>query len=1059
MDLGQQLQRTLGASYTLQRELGGGGMSRVFVADERRLNRQVVIKVLSPELAAGVSAERFEREIQLAASLQQANIVPILAAGETDGLPFYTMPYVEGQSVRARLATDGPLAVTDTIGILRDVAKALAYAHERGVVHRDIKPDNVLLSGGTAVVTDFGIAKAISAARTAAEGGTLTQMGTSIGTPAYMSPEQAAGDPAVDHRADIYSLGCMAYEMLAGQPPFQGRSPARTLAAHMTEQPASVSQLRPDTPTALEALIMRCLSKDPAQRPQTGAELAQALDAAVSGSAGALPASLAGAAGLRKMLLAYAGLAVAVTIVARAAIVVFGLPDWVFLGALVVMLLGLPAILFTWYVQRTVRTLATSTPVLTPGGTQRAHGTLATLAVKASPHVTWKRTWTAGATAIGAFAAVVVLFLVLRAFGIGPVGSLLAAGKISDRERLIVTEFQSADTSLSTLVTEAVRTNLGQSRVISIMPPVAIGAALQRMQRPATSRLDFTLAREIAQREGVRAIVDGAIRPLGSGYVMSMRLVGVDSSNDLAVFQETADTPSELLEMIDGLTRKLRGKIGESLRDVRASTPLEQVTTASLEALRIYAEAARSIDMGGNPLDGAQRLREAVKLDTSFAMAWRKLGVALSNAGMPRQQIDSALERAYRFRDRLTERERLLAEGTYYHLGPGRDRRRAIQAYERLLAIDPSESGASNNLASILSGRRDFARAESLFKAMLSGGRATSQNYTNLIGVLFNGGKVDEAERYMKEYQDRFSTAIFAATGPINFLYHKGDLDSLDRYLRSLHASRNQVIKLNATSSLASLAVLRGRIGDAVRYGEEAERLGQSLSGNPSPGPMLYDSLRFSWMDLEWMNDTAGALRRMDRVLAKEPPHTHPAGMRPYGALATFFAEAGSVARARAYAALNDAEVTDTVQRRVGEPGRTAILAAIARAEGRFDDALRMMWKADTTYDGPNGACQICLWDDIAETWVRAGNADSAIVYFEKYLTTPYMSRLGMEAPQRAIMHRRLGELYESKGDAANAARHYRAFIRLWENADARLQPKVAEVKRRLVRLADTERN
>src|SRR5687768_6851634 len=166
MDLRGQLQETLGNSYNLERELGGGGMSRVFVADERRLNRKVVIKVLSPELAAGVSADRFEREIQLAASLQQANIVPILAAGETQGLPFYTMPFVEGESMRARLAKHGPLSVGMAIGVLRDVAKALAYAHERGVIHRDIKPDNVLLSGGTAVVTDFGIAKALAAART-----------------------------------------------------------------------------------------------------------------------------------------------------------------------------------------------------------------------------------------------------------------------------------------------------------------------------------------------------------------------------------------------------------------------------------------------------------------------------------------------------------------------------------------------------------------------------------------------------------------------------------------------------------------------------------------------------------------------------------------------------------------------------------------------------------------------------------------------------------------------------------------------------------------------------
>src|SRR5438477_3496985 len=191
-------------------------MSRVFVAEEGALRRQVVVKVLPPELIAGVNADRFNREIQLAAKLQQAQIVRVLSAGQVDGIPYYTMPFVEGESLRSRLARDGALPVPQVVNVLRDVARALAYAHAHGVVHRDIKPDNVLLSGGTAVVTDFGIAKAISAARTSAPGATLTQVGTSIGTPAYMAPEQAAGDANVDHRADVYALGAMAYELLVG---------------------------------------------------------------------------------------------------------------------------------------------------------------------------------------------------------------------------------------------------------------------------------------------------------------------------------------------------------------------------------------------------------------------------------------------------------------------------------------------------------------------------------------------------------------------------------------------------------------------------------------------------------------------------------------------------------------------------------------------------------------------------------------------------------------------------------------------------------------------------
>ncbi len=269
--------------YTIERELGGGGMSRVFVAREIALNRDVVIKVIAPELREGLSAERFARELQFAARLQQANIVPVLSAGDADGTPYYTMPYVDGQSLRARLAR-GPVPLGEALDILRDIARALAYAHAQGIVHRDIKPENVLLSSGTAVVTDFGIAKALSASRTTevARGATLTQVGTSLGTPAYMSPEQALGD-SIDARTDLYSWGLIAYEVLGGAHPFAAHVNAqRLVAAHLTETPASLTAVRPDVPANISALVMQCLSKDPTDRPADANEVLARLSAAVT---------------------------------------------------------------------------------------------------------------------------------------------------------------------------------------------------------------------------------------------------------------------------------------------------------------------------------------------------------------------------------------------------------------------------------------------------------------------------------------------------------------------------------------------------------------------------------------------------------------------------------------------------------------------------------------------------------------------------------------------------------------------------------------------------------
>jgi TolB-like protein/Flp pilus assembly protein TadD len=282
--LREQLQRVLGGAYTLGRELGGGGMSHVFEAHESALDREVVVKVLLQELSAGVNADRFRREVALAARLQHPHVVGVLAAGEAEGLLYYVMPRVEGESLRARLGRVGRLGVPQAVQVLRDIARALAYAHEHGVVHRDIKPENVLLSDRAAAVADFGIAKALSASwsdETPRPGPapTLTREGTTVGTLAYMSPEQASGDPATDHRTDIYSFGVLAYETLCGATPFAGPSAQAILAAHFRDEPQPLCDRRPDVPNPLAELVLRCLAKAPTDRPQSASELVDALEA------------------------------------------------------------------------------------------------------------------------------------------------------------------------------------------------------------------------------------------------------------------------------------------------------------------------------------------------------------------------------------------------------------------------------------------------------------------------------------------------------------------------------------------------------------------------------------------------------------------------------------------------------------------------------------------------------------------------------------------------------------------------------------------------------------
>ena len=1008
----EHLSQAIGGTYTIERELGGGGMSRVFLAREIGLDRRVVIKVLPPELAAEVSAERFHREIQLAARLQQANIVPVLAAGDGNGVPYYTMPFVHGESLREHLTKRGALPVAEVVSIMRDVSRALAAAHAEGVVHRDIKPENILLSGGAAVVTDFGIAKAISAARhatrapasaneTPAEA--LTSLGMSIGTPAYMSPEQAAGDPATDHRTDIYALGVVIYEALAGRPLFDARTAPQWVTAHMTETPLPIATRRPDVPAPLAALVMRCLAKDPARRPPAAQALLESLDQAGAAALPSPPRQIARA-------LTIYGIAFAVVATAaRLAITGIGLPEWVFPAALAVMALGLPATL-----------------LLAP-----------------------KRALRGGLAAIGGLIVVTAGYMALRVLGIGPAGSLFAQGVLKERDAVVMTDFRAvkADSSLAAMLGESVRTALSESSALSLVSAEDVKEALTKMRHTPGSLVDLQTARDVAARMSAKAVVDGDVSAVAGGYLVSLRLISAESGTELASFHAAADGPKQLIETADALARQLRAKAGESLRSVNQTPELWDVTTASIDALRDYTMAMRAAALDSND-KAIALLRDAVRLDSTFAMAWDSMANIAGNNGQTALE-DSAFTRAYLSSDHLPEGERLWVAASYFG-SYQRDPRKAEAAYKAL--VDRGDSSAAlANLATLYLNHRDYAHAEPLFRVSVS--RADPIGMMNYIAVLFNVGKTHDAESvYVAAHKATPRYPLVPRWGA-EFAYQHGALDTLARIADSLRTSAAPGSQVWGATRLAGLALLRGHIGDYERYLKMA-RATDAARGSPTP--WLEDSILFAYRDV-WMGATPDrGLTRLDAALKRQPLDTSN-DVDFYVLAARAYAMGGRVDRARRVLADYDASVAhDTVRKRLDDPARHLALGEIALAEKHWPDAIAQFRRADSTSLGlPNGVCLICVYADLGRAFDRAGMPDSAIVFYEKYIRTPYFMRgdetktgLGRsDSYWYAVITRRLGELYEAKGDKTSAAENYSKFLAVWSTADPEFLPIVASVK------------
>jgi tetratricopeptide (TPR) repeat protein len=1038
-DLSERLQAALGQAYQVERELGGGGMSRVFLALEVGLRRQVVIKVLPPEMSAGVNAERFRREIQLAASLQHPHIVPLLTAGSAGDLLYYVMPHIPGESLREKLAREGELPVNEALRVLRDVLDALAEAHAKGVVHRDIKPDNILLSGKHAVVTDFGVAKAVSES---VKGSSITSFGVALGTPAYMAPEQAAADPHVDHRADIYAVGALAYEMLCGRPPFVASTPQAVLAAQVTQAPEPCTAHRPTVSPALNALVMRCLEKKAADRPQTAGDLLALVETMTTPSGGMTPTdATAISSGTRAAIERHHPVRVVVLSIIGAlaslaaiygAVRLIGLPGWVTPAALALVAVGVPVVVFTGRQERR-RLIAKSTGAIhpTPAGLRR--------------YFTWKRTLVTGGVAFAGLAVLTAAYMAMRVLGIGPIGTLMGKGLLHARDTVLVADFENrtSDSTLGHTVTELIRLDLEQSRAVSLFQPEAVRDALARMRRPATTPLSNDVALELARRESLKAIVTGEVSSVGGEFVVSARLVGAASGNVLVARRETARSQQELLDAVDRLSAGLRERIGESLRSIQSGLPMVSATTSSFPALQAYLQASRA-----NAVGQIQRaltlLRQAVALDTTFAEAYRKLGIIFANNGFPRDSTVHAFTRAHALRSRLPDTERLLVEAGY-HFYVTQNWDSAMVAYRGVLDRRPDHSIALQNLAYAYRASRHYLEAESLYAVLCAtvGRWGCSQLAINLE----HEGKFDDAQRVLDRWEATRAYLTYLPRSRALLALARGEYDVAERIAREQDTrSRARGLEgiAGAEWALMQFAGLHGHEREGERHRLAWSRADRTI--NPAWWP---EQLALAWWtlwDAAWLGrDTRQARAAVVDAFRRYPLADHTPSDRDYPSRVFLFAWVGDTATALEALRRYQAEVTDVGPRTRRQDLRW-MYGNVALARERWQEGIDSLaqWEHDT-------ADPLNIFY-VAWAYDRAGKTDSAVALYSRFLEIPTATTANW-LPIFPLALRRLGELHEARGDRAKARDCYLRFAELWKNADLELQPFVREARAKAERL------
>ncbi|MGZ3373982.1 MAG: protein kinase domain-containing protein [Gemmatimonadaceae bacterium] len=913
-----RLSAALADRYRLERELGRGGMAIVFLAEDLKHHRRVALKVLQPDVAAVVGPARFLQEIEIAASLTHPNVLPLYDSGEADGFLYYVMPYVEGETLRDRLVREKQLPLEDAISIICDVAGGVQYAHQHEIVHRDIKPENILLQSGRAVVADFGIARAVSASAKKP----LTSSGVILGTAPYMSPEQGLGERDVGLRSDIYALGCVLYEMLAGETPYTGPTLQSIVTRHAVADIPSIRVLRPDVPEEVDEIIRKALGKVPAARQSSAGVFAQALKT-YGTSRRWLRLN-------RKRKIALAGTVVAIAIAA--------------------------------------------TLVIAKG---------------------------------------------------------IFAGPLEQNDWILAADFEgpSRDPTVAPAFRDLVTTSLGQSRFFRVIERRQLSEIMRQAGIAETTFVDIELARQLAQRSSVRAVLVGSILPLGSGYSAVLHVVSAEDGTPLASAAAAAQGPDwgrALVNTAESEVNQLRAELGERRSAITENRPLRDVATPSFEAFRYYSQAMDAALIRGNFSESNQLLDRAIALDSNFASAWVTRGANY----LTERQLDSArfaYDKALSFPQRLSAAERYRLKGDVAY-AIDHDIPAAVKWYDLYLAEVPHSRSGRNNRALYRSALGEYEQAESDLQAAVEanpfGTDLIQPTLLNLAAVQVVLGHIDQARKTsaklsgpFAQYMDimlpvaesRWSAADSAAVSVLA----KSDAQGLFRTNAvTAHAS---ALSAQGTVLLAD-SVLRDAVlsskGSTARWYERARlllaiatgrRLGEpALSANDTSLPA--ETLRALWAAASGDTVTAHAKLKNTARLSRRDLAVIGSGPILVDGWIAFDGKRWS-------------EVVD----------RVAPIALIGEND-------------PTILDRPDSFMERWL---VANAYERLGKLDSAARFLDLLLRPTRLppGHYALRGFSYGFAHQRLAQIYLRKGDKAQELKNRTAVAQTFSHPDRITQP------------------